>query len=119
MFVNPYEHMKLEHGQQQEEKRAEWSQWRRNSYEVLKIRPARIVRNEKIRKRTGIVKLRDRVETTKLKWCGVMMIVEEERVPRKIFSSRSTGKMPRETSPKEIYSDGVNSEEGRKSIRCT
>lgn len=41
------------------------------------------VSNEEMRKRTGIVRLRVRIVTTKLKWCGRIMMMGEKRVAKK------------------------------------
>ena len=64
------------------------------------------VRNEEIRKRTGIWKLQDRIETTKLKWYGHMMRMGEERVPQKTFLEKVTGKRPR-GRPRKRWRDSV------------
>lgn len=41
------------------------------------------VSNEDIRQMMGIMRLRDMIETTKVKWYGYIMIMGEERVCKK------------------------------------
>ena len=64
------------------------------------------IRNEEIRRRTGILKLQDRIETTKLKWYGHMMRMGEERVPKKAFLEKVSGKRPR-GRPRKRWADTV------------
>ena len=53
------------------------------------------VRNVDIRERTGFPKLQDKIETSKLKWYGHMMRMEEYRVPKRIFMEKIPGRRPR------------------------
>lgn len=42
--------------------------------------------------RTGVSELKDRIQITKLKLYGHMMKMRGERMPRKIFTGKLTGK---------------------------
>lgn len=60
----------------------------------------------------GVSKLQDRIETTKLKWCGHMMKTGEERMPNaeKIIFRKAIGKEDTRRTPKEM---GIEKREGK------
>ena len=64
------------------------------------------IRNVGIRERTGFSKLQDKIETSKLKWYGHMMRMEEYRVPKRIFMEKIPRRRPR-GRPRKRWMDTV------------
>lgn len=64
------------------------------------------IRNVDIRDRIGFPKLQDSIETSKLKWYGHMMRMEEDRVPKRIFMEKIPGRRPR-GRPRKRWMDTV------------
>ena len=65
------------------------------------------VRNEEVRKRTGVEKrLSDRVEQSGLRWYGHVERMNEERLVKRVWEAETKGKRPR-GRPRRRWMDGV------------